>query len=230
MSNDQKNNSAPWKLWTTVWLRPRREECALCLLEAIPDDSILDFSRRSMTRRKSYPTIHRWQHVSQLISGDYLASERCAAMGSLVDASSDGLPPLIHGAVRFGQRKGRDLDIKLIGRLIDHLVGSMHWSKGSREGTAWGVFKALAGSEHGLFANDARTLDLFHFSHAVGDNPMAAHELHCVVAFVRNVDGVKKKPLTVLRAGAARVILRLDAHPDVSCCGFWGEHLFAALW
>src|ERR1700730_19392988 len=123
---------------TTVWLRPRREGCALCLLEAIPDDSILDFSRRSMTRRKSYPTIHRWQHVSQRISGDYryLASERCSATGSLVDTSSDGLPPLIHGAVRFGQRKGRDLDIKLIGRLIDHLVGAMHRSKGSREGAA----------------------------------------------------------------------------------------------
>ena len=77
---------------------------------------------------------------------------------------------------------------------------------------------------------DARSLDLFYFSHPVGDNPMATHELHRVTAFVGNVDGVEKKPLTPLRAGAARIILRLDAYSDVSSCGFGGEHLFDRLY
>src|ERR1019366_1210583 len=89
--------------------------------------------------------------------------------------------------------------------------------------------KALAWRQHWLFANDARTLDLFHFSHPVGDNPMAAHKLHFVMAFVRNVDGVEKKPLTLLWTRAARVILRLDSYSDASCCGFGGEHLFDSL-
>ena len=50
----------------------------------------------------------------------------CYALGTLTEPFSDGLPLLIHGAVRFRQRKGRNLDIKLLGGLIDHLVGAMH--------------------------------------------------------------------------------------------------------
>ena len=49
---------------------------------------------------------------------------------------SDGLPFLIHGAVRFRQRKWRDLDIKLLGSLIDHLVGAVHCAKRGRERAA----------------------------------------------------------------------------------------------
>ena len=37
-----------------------------------------------------------------------------------------GVGTLIHGVVRFRQRKGRDLNIKLLGSLIDHLVGATH--------------------------------------------------------------------------------------------------------
>jgi hypothetical protein len=33
---------------------------------------------------------------------------------------------LIHGAVRFSQREGRDLDIKLLLTLMEHLVGAVH--------------------------------------------------------------------------------------------------------
>src|ERR1700682_4359855 len=45
------------------------------------------------------------------------------------------------------------------------------------------------------------------------------------MAFVRNVDGIEKKPLALLWARAARVILRLDTYSYVSCCGFGREHL-----
>src|SRR6266436_4648907 len=37
-----------------------------------------------------------------------------------------GVGTLIHGVVRFRQRKGRDFNIKLLGSLIDHLVGATH--------------------------------------------------------------------------------------------------------
>src|SRR5579872_5561022 len=40
---------------------------------------------------------------------------------------------LIHGGVRFRERKGRDLNIKLLVILIGHLVGAMHRAKWSRE-------------------------------------------------------------------------------------------------
>ena len=33
---------------------------------------------------------------------------------------------LIHGGVRFRQRKGRDLDVKLFFTLLNHLVGAVH--------------------------------------------------------------------------------------------------------
>src|ERR1700692_1611239 len=58
---------------------------------------------------------------------------------------------------------------------------------------------------------------------------MAADELYRVMAFVRNVHGVEKKPLTLLWIRAPRVILRLDTYPDVSCSGFGRGHLLYRL-
>src|SRR5580704_12485570 len=55
---------------------------------------------------------------------------------------------------------------------------------------------------------------------------MAADELYRVMAFIRNVHGVEKKPLTLLWIRAPRVILRLDTYADVPCSGFGGGHLF----
>jgi hypothetical protein len=46
------------------------------------------------------------------------------------------------------------------------------------------------------------------------------------MAFIGNVDGVKKKPLPLLWIRAPRVILRVDAYPDVSGSGFGRGHLF----
>ena len=59
---------------------------------------------------------------------------------------------------------------------------------------------------------------------------MAADELYGVTAFIRNVDGVKKKPLTLLWARPARIILRSDTYPDVFCNGFGRGHLFGRLY
>jgi hypothetical protein len=84
----------------------------------------------------------------------------------------------------------------------------------------------LAWRQHWLIADNAGALDLFHFSHAVRDNPMAADELYHIMAFVCNADGVEKKPQILLWPGAARVILRMDTHPYVSCSGFGRGHLF----
>jgi len=108
---------------------------------------------------------------------------------------SDDLPLLIDGGVRLRQCKWSDFDIKLFGCLIDHLIRTVHGPEWGSEGTARSVFKALPGCQPGLFANDARALYFFHFSHSVGDNPMAADELNGVPAFIGDIHGVEKKPL-----------------------------------
>lgn len=134
----------------------------------------------------------------------------------------------IHGAVCFGQREGRNLDIEILARLIDHLVGTIHRAKGRRERAARCVFKALPWRQHRLFAHDAWTADLFHFSYAVSDYPMSAQELNRIAAFVRNGHGVEKEPLALRRARSAWVKLRSDTDADVFGYGFGGEHFSLA--
>jgi hypothetical protein len=133
---------------------------------------------------------------------------------------------LVDDAVGFREREGRDLDIELLVILVGHLVGAVHGPERSCEGTARRVLKISARRQNGLIANDTGALDFFHFSHAVGDDPMAADELDRVAAFVRDADRVEKKPQILIRSGAARVILRMDADADVFGCGFGGRHLF----
>ena len=72
--------------------------------------------------------------------------------------------------------------------------------------------------------DDARTSNLLHFSHGVGNHPMTADELHRIRSLICNADGVKKEPLIETWIGAAGIIFGFDVDPDVSRGGFGGRH------
>ncbi len=127
---------------------------------------------------------------------------------------------LIDRGIGFGQRKRGNLYIELLGGLINHLVGAMHGAEWCGEWAAGSVFKTLARRQGWLLPDHAGALNFFDFAHSVGDHPMAAHELHRFPALIGNRYRIQKKPLAIARAGTRRVVLRLDAHADVSGCCF----------
>ena len=54
----------------------------------------------------------------------------------------------------------------------------------------------------------------------ISDDPVAANELDCLVAFVGNADGVVKKPVHLKRLRLLGCVLRLNLHSDVVRHGF----------
>src|ERR1700722_16162612 len=124
--------------------------------------------------------------------------------------------------MRLREDEWRDLDIKLLLTIIDHLVGTLHRAERHRQRAARGVLKALARSQDGLIPDDALTSDLLHLSHRVGDPPMATDQLHGVRSFIGDADRVEKEPLVLLWAGAAGIVLGFDLYADAFCCGFGG--------
>ena len=75
------------------------------------------------------------------------------------------------------QLEERDLGLELRAVAAQHLEGSGHRAEGGRQGTARGVFEALARLEHGLLADDAGAVDLLGMTGAVDDRPVAIDEL-----------------------------------------------------
>ena len=71
------------------------------------------------------------------------------------------------------------------------------------------------GREHRLLADDARAFDFLGVAGRVGDDPVAAEELHRLLAFVGDAHGVVEEPLVLKRLRVFRRVLRLDFDPDV---------------
>lgn len=82
-----------------------------------------------------------------------------------------------------------------------HFEAASHGTEGRRERTAGGVFKSLAGFEHGLFSDDAGAVDLFRMPRRVDDRPMTIQELDGCLAFVSDSNRVEEEPTT--RGGGA---------------------------
>ena len=76
------------------------------------------------------------------------------------------------------------------------------------------------GAQHRLLADDARAFDFLDVAGRVGDDPVAAEELHRLVAFVGDAHGVVEEPLALKRLRVLRRVLRLDLDAHVVGDGF----------
>src|SRR5947208_16534873 len=83
------------------------------------------------------------------------------------------------GAIKL---KCRDLDFKPLAVFAFHFVASAHEPRWGLKRHAAGVFEPLAGREHRLFPDHAFAADLLPVAEGIGDDPMAAAQLHRVFA------------------------------------------------
>ena len=108
------------------------------------------------------------------------------------------------------QREGRDSDLETFTILADHGVAAHHEASWRVQRTARCVAKAFAHADDGLLAHNAGTFHLMARTTAIGDDPMAALELHGLAALVLDLDRIGPEELAFRRLGAIRQILWLD--------------------
>jgi hypothetical protein len=82
----------------------------------------------------------------------------------------------------------------------------VHRSHGRLERTEAGVLEGLAGREHRLFPDDARTENPLFVAVAVGDDPLAAHQLGRLGSNVRDPDAIGEEVLLLGRHAAVRQV------------------------
>ena len=76
--------------------------------------------------------------------------------------------------------------------------------------------EAAPGLEDRLLTDDARPADLFDAGLAIGDDPVAADQLHRLVAEVLELDAVGEEPQPVLGPRALRDVAGADADSHVA--------------
>src|SRR5882757_7487193 len=119
-------------------------------------------------------------------------------------------------AFRAVQRERRHVDFKAFAALVDHLVAAGHEAGGGRQRHAGGVFEALAGREHGLFADHAFAADFLLAPGCVGDDPMPGAELHGLGAGIDDHDRVGPEILAFLGRRAFGHEVRLGGNFDLT--------------
>src|SRR5262249_24830939 len=90
---------------------------------------------------------------------------------------------LLHDAGDL-EREARDASREDAAGLGVHLVHPLHRADGRGEDRAAAVAVRIAGIQHGLLADDARSLNLLDVSVAVGDDPVSAAQLDAGCALV----------------------------------------------
>src|SRR3954453_19097362 len=102
----------------------------------------------------------------------------------------------------FTQGKRRDVDVETFAPFErDELVRAAHRAERRVERAARRVLEALARTEPGLLADDARAAHLFDPTVRVGNDPMPVQQLNRFAAVVRDADGIEKE---VLAPGGVR--------------------------
>lgn len=122
------------------------------------------------------------------------------------------------------QDEGRDLDLEALPVRCRHLVVTMHRSERCAQWTPRRVLERVTGFEHGLFADDSSALHDFDFAFGVGDDPRSIQQLHGARAFIRDADGVRIEPATLLDVTVIGAKLGLDANADPTGASFWFGH------
>ena len=88
---------------------------------------------------------------------------------------------------------------------------------------------ALTRMQHGLFSDDAFTLDEVHRAAPIGNAPVPRPELHRVVRMVFYADMIDPEPLARLYPRLFGQEIHRDPHGDAVCHGVVLEKLFHGL-
>src|ERR1700724_1853517 len=111
--------------------------------------------------------------------------------------ASGVLRPSVH-RVRHGQGERRDDGVEAVAVRKDHAVGAVHRADRGGQRTEAGVLEALAAGEDRLLAGHPRPLDPLHLAVGVGDEPLAAHQLHGVALDVGDPHAVGAEEVVLL--------------------------------
>ena len=95
---------------------------------------------------------------------------------------------------RLDQLKEGDLGLELCSIRALHVERASHRAERRGEWTARGVLKCLSGFESRLFADDARSMDLFAMPGSIDDCPVSIQQLDRHLALVGDPDRIKKEP------------------------------------
>jgi hypothetical protein len=127
---------------------------------------------------------------------------------------------------RYTQYELRDLDLELRAIISLHLVAASHRSHLCGQHRATGIFEALAGFQHRLFANHALSAHFLHMVIGIGNDPVAADELGCDRAEICDGDGVGKYETVAGLIGLFRQIIHLRLYHNTMLIDFFhAQHL-----
>ena len=97
-----------------------------------------------------------------------------------------------------------------------HRIIACHDAGCGLERTSGRILKTVAGIEHGLFADYARAVHLFHMAIAVGDPPVARPQLNDLVGFVGDRYPISPVLVAFCRVGLLLEVKWLDGHFDIA--------------
>ena len=118
-------------------------------------------------------------------------------------------------------------DAKELTRFALHQVGTLHGSFHRFQDAERIVFVMAARLDHRLLAYDSFTLNLFHPSARMPDEPMAAQKLNLPGGVILNPDKVRKDKLALQCIGLSIHEHRTDSDADAFCdCGV-GCHTYS---
>src|SRR5580698_613385 len=118
--------------------------------------------------------------------------------------------------LRAVEREGRHVDLEFLATLGYHLVAAGHEARRGRQRNAAGIFEALAGGEHRLFADHPLAADFLLAAGGIRNDPVPRAQLHGLVAGIGDGNGVGPEILPVLHGRALREEVRLHGHFDIA--------------
>src|SRR3984885_7560562 len=118
--------------------------------------------------------------------------------------------------LRAVEREGRHVDLEFLATLGYHLVAAGHEARRGRQRNAAGIFEALAGGEHRLFADYPLAADFLLAAGGIRNDPVPRAQLHGLVAGIGDGNGVGPEILPVLHGRPFREEVRLHGHFDIA--------------
>src|SRR5579863_4273005 len=108
--------------------------------------------------------------------------------------------------VRDGEGERRDDGVEALAVLVDHAIGALHRADRGRQRAEAGVLAAIAATEDRLVADHPGPLHPLHLAIAIGDDPLAADQLHRLAVEVGDADAVGEEVVVLLRRAALGVV------------------------
>lgn len=122
--------------------------------------------------------------------------------------------------VGFLESERRDLDIEVLAALGDHRVRAPHEPTRGFQRATRRVGEGFAWRELRLFTDHVIAADLVRATIPVGDEPMTTNQLHGLIAFIGDADGVLKVPMALEGLRMFGGVPGFDFDPHVVGNGF----------